>query len=357
MNFDPTTFELPKNLQALLTRERGAAAPEGLPRRSFLKLTAVSGFALGAFPLGTLAQDAAAPAAGLKPFQQPSAFVHIAADGTTTITINRLDFGQGVQTSLPMILADELDADWSKVKSVHGSSDPAYVDPVFGLHITGGSGSIAHSYTQYRELGARTRAMLISAAAAQWKVDPATLRTRNGVVIGPGGKQLTYGQLAVLRDLLRAVDLLDAAGVPVELERVSALLRGPVAVGDHRHAFAAAVDRHTQHGFHALDGLRSAVVDRLQPGREHRRLRDHRGQHTGQAHIDAIALVAAGLGFGVQPASGTADEAKGLCVLQRDLLRHRQLHRRVGQFAVAELLAAGADDDAVARSQRRRVDV
>ena len=66
----------------------------------------MSGFALGAFPLATLAQDAAKPA-GLKPIQQPSAFVHIDKDGTTTITINRLDFGQGVQTSLPMILADE----------------------------------------------------------------------------------------------------------------------------------------------------------------------------------------------------------------------------------------------------------
>ena len=195
MNFDPTTFELPANLQALLARQRDSAAPGGMPRRGFLKLSAVSGFALGAFPLGTLAQDATKPA-GLKPLQQPSAFVHIDQDGTTTVTINRLEFGQGVQTSLPMILAEELDADWSRVKSVHGSNDPAYVDPVFGMHITGGSGSIAHSYTQYRELGARTRAMLVSAAAAQWKTDASALRTRNGVVIGPGGKQLGYGELA-----------------------------------------------------------------------------------------------------------------------------------------------------------------
>jgi isoquinoline 1-oxidoreductase beta subunit len=196
MNFDPTTFaaELPKHLHALLERD-AAMPPEGLPRRSFLKLSAVSGFALGAFPLGTLAQDAAKPA-GLKPTQQPSAFVQIDKDGITTITINRLEFGQGVQTSLPMILAEELDADWSKVRSVHGNNAPAYVDPVFGMHITGGSGSIAHSYIQYRELGARTRAMLVSAAAAQWKTDASALRTRNGVVIGPGGKQLGYGELA-----------------------------------------------------------------------------------------------------------------------------------------------------------------
>ena len=196
MHFEPTTFELPRNLQALANPgRRDTTDAEGLPRRSFLKLTAVSGFALGAFPLGAVAQDAAKPA-GLKPLQQPSAFVQIAKDGTVTITINRLDFGQGVQTSLPMILAEELDADWSKVQSVHGSNDPAYVDPVFGMHITGGSGSIAHSYTQYRELGARTRAMLIGAAAAQWKTDASALHTRNGVVIGPGGKQLGYGELA-----------------------------------------------------------------------------------------------------------------------------------------------------------------
>ncbi|MDM0029312.1 xanthine dehydrogenase family protein molybdopterin-binding subunit [Variovorax saccharolyticus] len=205
MNFDQATFELPANLRALLTtRDDDNAEPQGLPRRSFLKLTAAGGFALGVFPAAVLAQDnsknaaaaASAKPAGLKPLQQPAAFVRIDRDGTTTITINRLDFGQGVQTGLPMILAEELDADWAKVKSVHGSNDPAYVDPAFGMHITGGSGSIKNSYTQYRELGARTRAMLVGAAAAQWKVDAATLQTRDGFVIGPGGKKLGYGELA-----------------------------------------------------------------------------------------------------------------------------------------------------------------
>ena len=201
MHFDPTTFELPRHLQALLASQQHAEAdaePAGLARRSFLKLSVASGFALGAFPLGTLAAEdaAAAKPTALTALQQPSAFVHIARDGTTTVTINRLDFGQGVQTALPMILAEELDADWSKVKSVHGSNDPAYVDPLFGMHITGGSGSIAHSDTQYRELGARTRSMLVGAAAARWNTDAATLRTRDGVVIGPGGKRLSYGELA-----------------------------------------------------------------------------------------------------------------------------------------------------------------
>ena len=201
MNFDRARFELPKGIQALMASGREpaeAAAREGVARRSFLKLTALGGFALGLFPIATLAQQGQSPAqpTALLPVQQPAAFVHIDPDGTATVTINRLEFGQGVQTGLPMILAEELDADWAKVRSVHGTNAPAYIDPVYGMHMTGGSGSIAHSYTQYRELGARTRAMLISAAAARWNVDPSALRTRSGVVIGPDGQQLSYGELA-----------------------------------------------------------------------------------------------------------------------------------------------------------------
>jgi isoquinoline 1-oxidoreductase beta subunit len=171
------------------------APPADSGRRRFLKIATASGFALGAFPLAALAQAQPA-AAGLKPTQQPSAFVRIERDGSVVVTINRLEFGQGVQTALPMILAEELDADWSKVRSENGNADPAYVDPAFGMHLTGGSGSIKNSYTQYRELGARTRAMLVSAAAAQWGVDAASLRTGNGAVIGPGGRSIGYGELA-----------------------------------------------------------------------------------------------------------------------------------------------------------------
>jgi len=198
MHFEPDTAELPQALQAMLARDRAhprGAAAAGLARRSFLKLGAASGLAVGVFPL-TAAAQAAGGAAGLKPTQQPAAFVQIARDGSTTITINRLEFGQGVQTALPMVLAEELDADWSLVKAVHGNNDPAYVDPAFGIHLTGGSGSINRSYTQYRELGARVRAMLVAAAAAQWQVDPATVRTRSGVLSGPAGQQLRYGDVA-----------------------------------------------------------------------------------------------------------------------------------------------------------------
>lgn len=208
MHFDPSAVaaarsHMPKNLLALMDKAQAATdsiasdTTDGVARRTFLKVTAASGFALGAFPLVAAAQGAGAAApAGLKPHEQPSAFVRIDADGTVTVTINRLDFGQGVQTGLPMILAEELDADWSKVRSVHGDANPAYADPAFGMHLTGGSNSIKNSYTQYRELGARTRAMLVGAAAVQWGVDASALRTSNGFVVGHGGKKLGYGQLA-----------------------------------------------------------------------------------------------------------------------------------------------------------------
>ncbi|MGJ7497764.1 molybdopterin cofactor-binding domain-containing protein [Variovorax sp. RT4R15] len=189
--------ELPRALQRLMAAGQPDEAAT-LPRRSFLKLAGVGGLALGAFPHLALAQadGAAKPAGALKPTQQPLAFVQIAANGEVTVTINRLEFGQGVQTGLPMILAEELDADWRLVRSKSGTNDAAYHDPAFGMHLTGGSNSIKNSFTQYRELGARARAMLLSAAAARWNVDVATLRTQAGTVIGPGGRKLGYGELA-----------------------------------------------------------------------------------------------------------------------------------------------------------------
>jgi isoquinoline 1-oxidoreductase beta subunit len=189
--------EMPRALQHLLSQSQPEPAA-ALPRRSFLKLAGAGGLAIGAFPMLAVGQGAMAAAAdtALKPTQMPSAFVQIAPNGEVMVTINRLEFGQGVQTALPMILAEELDADWSLVRSRMGSSDPAYVDPMFGMHITGGSNSIKHSFTQYRELGARARAMLMSAAAARWGVDVSALRTQAGSVIGAGGLKLGYGELA-----------------------------------------------------------------------------------------------------------------------------------------------------------------
>ena len=188
--------ELPRALQHMLERDQ-IDGPTTLPRRSFLKILGIGGLALGAFPHLALAQQPGDNRAEtLKPNQQPSAFVQIAPNGEVTVTINRLEFGQGVQTGLPMILAEELDADWSLVRSRNGTSDIAYRDPLFGMHLTGGSNSIKNSYTQYRELGARARAMLLAAAAARWNVDVASLSTQSGMVLGPAGRKASYGELS-----------------------------------------------------------------------------------------------------------------------------------------------------------------
>jgi isoquinoline 1-oxidoreductase subunit beta len=168
-----------------------------LPRRSFLKLSVASGFALGLYAHEATAQTAATPATPepLKPHQTPAAFVRIDKEGNVVVTINRLEFGQGVNTSLAMALAEELDVDWARVSAVHGNADPAYVDPAFGMHLTGGSGSVKNSYMQYRELGARARAMLLAAGAREWGGSPDGLRTERGRVFRSDGKSIGYGEL------------------------------------------------------------------------------------------------------------------------------------------------------------------
>ncbi|MYB11761.1 MAG: xanthine dehydrogenase family protein molybdopterin-binding subunit [Rhodospirillaceae bacterium] len=168
-----------------------------MSRRRFIKLTGASGLAIGLVSAG--AAGAATPKAGaakLKPGQQPGAFVHIDPKGVVTIQINRLEFGQGSHTGLARILADELDADWNSVRAELAPAGEAYKDPAFGLQMTGGSNSIQNSFTQYRELGARARAMLIEAAARKWKVDAATVRTRAGQLIAADGRSAGYGEMS-----------------------------------------------------------------------------------------------------------------------------------------------------------------
>src|SRR6266403_5617847 len=142
-----------------------------LSRRSFLRVsaTAAGGMIVSLYlDLPSMAQEGAQPKPKIYP---PDAFVHIKPDGKIVIQVNRLEFGQGVQTSLPMILADEMDADWSQVVAELAPAADIYKDPLFGIQMVGGSGSIAHSFQQYRELGAKTRAMLVSAAADRWHVN------------------------------------------------------------------------------------------------------------------------------------------------------------------------------------------
>ncbi len=167
-----------------------AAAGAAVSRRRFIKLTGASGLALGLVPAGV------ARAAPLKPGQQPDAFLRIAPDGIVTVQINRLEFGQGSHTGLARILADELDAGWGSVRAELAPAGEAYKDPAFGIQMTGGSNSIQNSFAQYRELGARARAMLVAAAARAWKVDPASVRTRNGRLIAADGRSAGYGEMS-----------------------------------------------------------------------------------------------------------------------------------------------------------------
>jgi isoquinoline 1-oxidoreductase beta subunit len=187
-----------KYLQRAFDELAAQSPAPSLSRRAFVTMSVGGALGLAVLPLAALAQAQAAPkpAPGQKPTEQPSAFVSIAADGTVTVLCNRLDMGQGIETALAMICAEELEADWAKVVTGFGNQRGNYVDPQMGMHLTGGSNSIKNSYQQYRELGARSKAMLIAAAAKRWNVAPGKLEAKRGVVkvIG-GGKSAGYGEL------------------------------------------------------------------------------------------------------------------------------------------------------------------
>jgi isoquinoline 1-oxidoreductase beta subunit len=164
-------------------------------RREFLQRAAgASGALLLGFclPNALRARDdegAAAPAF-------PNAFIRIDKDNVVTVIVGRSEMGQGVLTSLPQIVAEELDADWSKVRWEQSPAHPDYNRPGTSIMITGGSTSVRSSWETLRKAGATARAMLVAAAADTWKVDAATLRTENSMVIGPGKRKLSYGELA-----------------------------------------------------------------------------------------------------------------------------------------------------------------
>src|SRR5213594_370713 len=167
-----------------------------LNRRSFLRVSAAAAgglFVSMYLDTGLIGQEAGQPQPKPSP---PDAFVHIRPDGKIVIQVNRLEFGQGVQTALPMILADEMDVDWSQVVAELAPAADVYKDPLFGIQMVGGSGSIAHSFQQYRELGAKTRAMLVAAAADRWHVTADQCRTEKSVVYGPGNQAARYAELA-----------------------------------------------------------------------------------------------------------------------------------------------------------------
>ncbi|MEW6117434.1 MAG: xanthine dehydrogenase family protein molybdopterin-binding subunit [Nitrospirota bacterium] len=166
-----------------------------ISRRGLLKTGALlgGGLILGiSLPLRVPPSEAVPPAPPL----EPNAFIRIGTDNTVTIIVNHSEMGQGVYTSLPMLVAEELEADWTKIRVEPAPVDPAYNHTAFGMQMTGGSTSVWSEYNRLRNVGAAAREMLIAAAAAAWNVDRASCRAENGKVIHRSGTSLTYGQLA-----------------------------------------------------------------------------------------------------------------------------------------------------------------
>jgi isoquinoline 1-oxidoreductase beta subunit len=129
----------------------------------------------------------------------PNAFIRIDAAGKTTLVMPQVEMGQGVYTSISMILAEELDADFSRVTLEHAPpSDKLYGNPMFGIQATGNSNSIRAWWKPLRTAGASSRAMLVQAAARQWQVDPTSCTTANSEVMHKAsGRRLSYGALAL----------------------------------------------------------------------------------------------------------------------------------------------------------------
>jgi isoquinoline 1-oxidoreductase subunit beta len=161
-------------------------------RRGFLKGSGAAALTIGfALPLGAGRALAATPAAFT-----PNAWLRITPDNRVTVICGSAEMGQGVLTAIPMLVAEELDADWSRVRVEQAPVDQAYNNPAFGMQATGGSTTVRAHWTPLRQAGAAAREMLVAAAAAQWKVGVDQCRTEAGQVIHSSGKKLTYGALA-----------------------------------------------------------------------------------------------------------------------------------------------------------------
>ncbi|KVS38459.1 xanthine dehydrogenase family protein molybdopterin-binding subunit [Burkholderia ubonensis] len=185
-------------------------AGAGVSRRTFLKF----GMTLGAAAGGGLLLGFSVPAAGGDARRSviggdaneaprhgvfaPNAFVQIDRNGQVTLVMPKVEMGQGVYTSLPMLIAEELEVPLSNVTLDHAPpNEKLFFDPLLGGQLTGGSTSIRYAWEPMRRAGATARTLLVGAAAKQWGVDPAACRAENGEVLHPpSGRRASYGQLA-----------------------------------------------------------------------------------------------------------------------------------------------------------------
>lgn len=165
-------------------------------RRQFLKVSAGAGAGLILAIYLPGCQDATSPDQPADEMAEgqfsPSVFLKISPDNMITITVPRMEMGQGVRTAMPMVIAEELDADWSTVRV-----ETAPAGEEYGNQETGGSNSIEDYWMAFRQAGAAAKAMLIAAAAQTWNVDAASCVAQNGEVIHPeSGRRASYGELA-----------------------------------------------------------------------------------------------------------------------------------------------------------------
>jgi isoquinoline 1-oxidoreductase subunit beta len=174
-----------------IARMPGEETEGGINRRSFLKLTGLAG---GGFALAFYVDGKGVALADTVGGFAPNAYVHIAKDNTITIYAKNPEIGQGVKTSLPMIVAEELDADWATVKVQQSA-----ISAVYGQQMAGGSRSVPSNWDTLRKAGATARAMLVAAAAKKWKVPATELTTeKSAVAHAASSKRATYGELADL---------------------------------------------------------------------------------------------------------------------------------------------------------------
>ena len=172
------------------------AAPQTVDRRTFLRVSALAGGGLmiGGYVSSLEGQSGTTAAAGIF---EPNVWLRIAPDDTVTIMLSQLEMGQGVMTSMPMLVAEELDADWAKIRTEWTPADAKYGNPNFGgAQLTAGSNSVRGMWKILRQSGGAARAMLVTAAAATWGVAENTCSTEKGEVVhAASGRRLRYGAL------------------------------------------------------------------------------------------------------------------------------------------------------------------
>lgn len=179
----------------------------GLSRRGFLQVggVAVGGLVVGFVVPGARRLARAQETFGGSELPPPNAFLRIGTDDSVTVLLAHSEMGQGIWTALPMLIAEELDADWSKIRVEHAPAAPVYAHTAVGVQMTGGSTSTWSEFDRYRQAGALARTLLVAAAAERFGVAASACRTDNGAVIA-GEQRATYGELTEAAAALPAPD-------------------------------------------------------------------------------------------------------------------------------------------------------